>query len=236
MGKIKAVSLDCAGTLLRIDWQPSAFAVGIVEELGFEVDRPDARSRYDAILRRRWPDYLRLNLTKDQLACQGFWEEVTAEWISDLSIPDGRLTDILEHADARLFGPFQTHFSPYCDVLPALEALRAAGLRLAILSNWDVTLHRAISITDLAGYFEFAIASLEEGVEKPDPAIFQIMMDRFGLTVDEVIHVGDDLIDDYRGAKGVGMKAFHLDRRSTKSEGFRLARLTDLLEAIRSLD
>lgn len=235
MANIKAVSLDCAGTLLRIDWSPSAFAVDVVQGLGIDIEPVEARGAYDSILRRRWPDYLRLNLTKDQAACKGFWEEVTGEWAAQLSIDPSRLPEILETADSRLFGPFQRHFTPFCDVVPALNALRAAGLRLAILSNWDVTLHRAISITELAPYFEFAIASLEEGVEKPDPAIFQIMLERFGLSADEVVHVGDDLLDDYRGARNVGIPAFHLDRHSTRSEGYRLARLTDLLEAIRSL-
>jgi len=236
LGKIKAVSLDCAGTLLRIDWNPGAFAVGVVEEFGFSLDRLEARHRYDAILRRRWPKYLQLNLSKDQVACSAFWKEVTEEWVTDISVPKDRLDEILELADSRLFGPFQRHFTPFCDVVPALNALQNAGYRLGVLSNWDVTLHRALAITDLANYFEFAMASLEEGVEKPEAAIFRIMLDRFALAADEVVHVGDDLMDDYRGAKRAGLAAFHLDRQSAQSEGFRVARLTDLLEAIQLLD
>lgn len=236
MASIKAVSLDCAGTLLHISWNPGRFAVEVAQDLGLALDVADARGRYGRLLSSRWESYRDINLSRSRSAVDQFWHDLTHDWALEVGIPGESVGLLLEQADDRLFGPDQDQFHPYPDVMPALQELSSMGIRLCVLSNWDITLHRALSATNLDGYFEFAIASLEEGVEKPDPRIFQIMLQRFALPPGQVLHVGDDLLDDYRGAKVCGIPALHLDRRTSSSDGYRLARLTDLPEILSSTD
>ncbi|KAB2958457.1 MAG: HAD family hydrolase, partial [Thermoanaerobaculia bacterium] len=60
----------------------------------------------------------------------------------------------------------------YPDVEPALTALAARGVRLAVVSNWDERLPRVLAALGLARRFESVVTSAEVGVEKPHPAIF----------------------------------------------------------------
>lgn len=54
--------------------------------------------------------------------------------------------------------------------------------------------------------FDFSIKAEDAGVAKPDPAIFQLAVDKANVTVEEILHVGDDPIGDIKGAQAIGMK------------------------------
>ena len=52
-----------------------------------------------------------------------------------------------------------------------------------------------------------------EGVEKPDPRIYKIALERAGnIAPEEILHIGDSMRKDYVPAKSVGMNALLLDR------------------------
>ena len=87
------------------------------------------------------------------------------------------------------------------------QARPMPGVRMAIVSNWDNSLHRTLRMFGLTEYFEHVVASLEEGVEKPEARIFQIALERAGVEPGDALHVGDNPIDDWQGAKNVGMRA-----------------------------
>ncbi|MFA5976164.1 MAG: HAD-IA family hydrolase [Elusimicrobiota bacterium] len=100
------------------------------------------------------------------------------------------------------------------DALPVLDTLKAAGYRMGIISNWD---HRLFSIVDqlnLSSYFDHVTASSAVGVAKPGAGIFQHALDFYQVTPDLCLHVGDSLVDDYQGARAVGMQAVLLDRHA----------------------
>ena len=118
------------------------------------------------------------------------------------------------------------------DVLPTLDALDALGIRLGVISNWDYSLHRVLRAREVHHRFEFVIASLEEGVEKPHPALFELTLGKFGVLPEEALHVGDDPVDDFRGAHDVGMRSYLIDRRHPKSSGAILAKMTDLIDVL----
>ncbi|MBC8065550.1 MAG: HAD-IA family hydrolase, partial [Chlorobia bacterium] len=59
---------------------------------------------------------------------------------------------------------------------------------------------------------EMVVASLEYGVEKPDPRLFHVVLDHFEVDPSDVLHVGDNPLDDLEGAQGVGMRGVLIDR------------------------
>lgn len=64
--------------------------------------------------------------------------------------------------------------------------------------------------------WDFGVFSGLEGVEKPDPRIYEIALERAGnVAPEEVLHVGDSMRKDYLPAKSVGMHALLLDRFKT---------------------
>ena len=73
-------------------------------------------------------------------------------------------------------------FHAYEDSAPTLRALRARGIRLVVVSNWDWSLHERLQETGLAELVDGAIASAEVGSAKPDGAIFAAALQLAGTT------------------------------------------------------
>jgi putative hydrolase of the HAD superfamily len=100
----------------------------------------------------------------------------------------------------------------YPDVRPALDRMLHDGARLAVVSNWDSRLPHVLEMLELDGYFEHVIVSHLEGIEKPDPRIFQRVLERMGVGPEEAVHVGDVPELDYVGARAAGVDAILVDR------------------------
>jgi putative hydrolase of the HAD superfamily len=117
-------------------------------------------------------------------------------------------------------------FRPYPDVEPALRALRDAGIRLVIASNWDCSLPDWLGPTGLLELVDGIVTSADAGRAKPDPAVFRLALELAGAEPAEALHVGDSLENDVEGAAAVGIRAVLLAREGEPPDG---------LEAIRSL-
>lgn len=117
------------------------------------------------------------------------------------------------------FGEFFEAFSggvawrAFPEVVPTLEALRARGTRLGVISNWDSRLPVLLEALGLRRYFALVLYSSAEDVEKPSPEIFQRATQRCGVEPARALHVGDRLEEDYRGAQRAGLRALLVDRR-----------------------
>jgi putative hydrolase of the HAD superfamily len=103
----------------------------------------------------------------------------------------------------------------YDDVIPALETLRKAGLRLAVISNWDGRLRPLLRRLGLVRYFEAIMVSCEVRVPKPGKAIFRAAARELALTPVTILHVGDSRAMDFVGARAAGLQAAWLDRSGT---------------------
>lgn len=98
-------------------------------------------------------------------------------------------------------------FRAYPDAAPALRELRARGLRLVVVSNWDVSLHERLEETGLAPLVDAAVASAEIGHAKPDGAIFAHALALAGAPPAAALHAGDSPDADVRGALAAGLRA-----------------------------
>jgi putative hydrolase of the HAD superfamily len=96
-------------------------------------------------------------------------------------------------------------FRPLPGVLEALARLRAAGLRLACVSNWDVTLGAHLERAGLGECFDAVVSSAEAEAAKPDPWIFLLALERLGVRPAVAIHVGDGEVD-RAGARAAGLR------------------------------
>lgn len=230
--KHKLVTFDCAQTLVKVDWQPAVVAVKSASRAGLQFDRQIAAEVYDRKLRSNWPTFMQLNLQRDPKVLDEFWLALTVDWMQEVGMPHDRAPEIVRHAEEILFGDGSEVFSIYDDVLPCLDRLRAAGVRMAIISNWDHSLHRTVAMFGLTDYFEFVLASLEEGTEKPDPRLFQIALEKADIDACDVLHVGDNPVDDWQGARNVGMSALVIDRDAESQNEIRITSLLQLAEVL----
>ena len=97
------------------------------------------------------------------------------------------------------------------DAVAALDAVRAAGVRSAVISNSNGTIRSLLGRLGLIDTLDFVVDSGEEGVEKPDPRIFEIALARAGVKPDETAYIGDLYSIDVRGARGAGLRPVLLD-------------------------
>ena len=93
-----------------------------------------------------------------------------------------------------------------------IEELRAMGLKLYVVSNWDVLLEEVLEDLGWTNYFDGIIASAAVGVEKPGPGIFEEALRISGASRDRAIHVGNDPETDVHGAAQCGLDAVFVNR------------------------
>lgn len=98
---------------------------------------------------------------------------------------------------------------------PEVLARLARRFRLGVCSNFShaSTARRVLEEHDLAGAFHSTVFSEEVGLRKPRPEIFRALLDALELEADAVLHVGDRLEEDVRGAAEVGMRTVWITRR-----------------------
>ncbi len=124
----------------------------------------------------------------------------------------GRFTDFEASFDA-LFAYFAdpANWTADPDAPALLESLRARGMLLGVISNFDYRIYRVIEELGLARYFDSITISSEAGWAKPAPEIFHAALGRHALAPAEAVHVGDSETHDLKGACGVGMGAVLID-------------------------
>jgi FMN phosphatase YigB (HAD superfamily) len=93
----------------------------------------------------------------------------------------------------------------------ALAGVRALGLRSAVVSNSDGRAERHLRDWGVFGELEFVVDSALVGVEKPDPRIFRIALDRLGLPAERVLYVGDVRCCDEVGSRASGLHFVLID-------------------------
>lgn len=231
--KPKVVTFDCANTLVRVRWTPAVFALECARAAGLELSEDEA-SKYSRMLRSRWLEYEEVNQTRDPVLGDAFWVRLTQDWLGEIGQPASFVSLIVQAAPEVLYGKGADMFELFDDVLPTLDALDGLGIRMGVISNWDYSLHRVLGYLNIHHRFEYVVASLEEGVEKPHPRLFELTLGRFGVERSEAVHVGDDPLDDLRGAQEFGMRAYLIDRAQAVSEGVQLATLTDIVAKLES--
>ena len=113
-----------------------------------------------------------------------------------------------------------------------LQALRSAGLRLAVVSNWDSRLPSLLERLEMLHFFDVLAVSHLEGCEKPHPRLFRRALNALGIAPHEALHVGDVPELDWAGARAAGCAARLVDRRGRLAPGWRalkdLSALPDL--------
>ncbi|MGV3618577.1 MAG: HAD family hydrolase [Fimbriimonas sp.] len=222
----RLVTFDCAQTLVEVDWTLDGFSRVCAREIGLDLPDP-AFVRYRQMYFDRLPEFLAINLTRDVVAGQAFWDRLAVDWLTEQGQSPWLADPLRDAADRLGFGPDSKLFRMYDDVPGCLDELQAAGIRVAVVSNWDYSLHRVLRMFGIYDRFDAVLASLEEGVEKPDPRLFRICLDRLGVAPEAALHIGDNPLDDVEGAQAAGMRAVLIDRT-----GATAGAITSLREAL----
>lgn len=205
------ISFDIGYTLIEPHAEAPEIVAALLEELGVAPDAVTLQTAYARAERFFLEDYLQpLNdtWTADR-HIERFYTRYYVQLLADLGVNDHDG----QHARTiitRYLDPSNWRLDP--DVLPALDALRAAGYHLGAASDWGTNLIRILHTLGLSRYLEWVVISGAVGAAKPSPHFYELMVRRAGVPAQKIVHVGDSYYADVLGARTVGAQAVLLDR------------------------
>ena len=97
-------------------------------------------------------------------------------------------------------------------MLAALDALRAAGIRTAIVSDAGADDVESWPLCPLGSRVDNTVFSYEVGYRKPDPRIYRTALSALGASPEDAIFVGDGGSDEHTGARAVGLRSVLVTR------------------------
>ena len=200
MGAIDAVLLDVGGVfLLPRDGE----VLGALAPFGADPSRLLAAhyagvAAMDALGHHDWRVYCRAHVAAAGVAADDV-EDAAAALDAILMLP-GLWSQVIPGSVA------------------ALERLAGTGVDIGIVSNADGTVEAELLAQRVCQVGEgectsvaVVVDSTVAGIEKPDPRIFRLAVERLGVDPARVVHVGDTIHTDVHGAMAAGVTPLHLD-------------------------
>lgn len=216
MSALRAVLFDVDFTLCRPGPELSAERYArVAGRHGIEVDvgRYDDAREAAALNLKRHPELLH-----DDTIWHRFTEEIFVGMGGPVEIASECATEIEQGWEV------SENFELFEDVMPVLEELRHAELRLGLVSNGirdlrEFVVHHRLDVDAVVG-------SRAHGYVKPHPTIFQAALQQLGVDPADAVMVGDSVEEDVEGARALGLRAILMDREDRHPEF--AERLTDL--------
>jgi putative hydrolase of the HAD superfamily len=166
-------------------------------------------------------------------ASKKFWGYLYKRFLEALDIEDADLAQALLHR-------FSTGSSYvlFDDVLPTLRGMHAQGYRLGLISNFEQWLEERLIELEVGQLFDVSVISGFVMIEKPDPAIYELALERAQVEPGKAVHVGDSMSMDVEPARSVGIHPVLLDRwgRYPDSEVLRIESLEELPGVVANLE
>ena len=231
LSEIKAISFDVDGTLWDFEgalWRGLEAALREVRRIdpegteGLTVDHLD--QAWVVERDRQWGTITDLIKLRHDAMRRAF---------ADIDTPDSHLAN---RATDAYVEERNLNNQPFDDVVPGLEALH--GLyRLGTLTNGSMRPERL----GLEKFFDFIVMSVDHGgIEKPDPRIFEVAVREARCEPHELLHVGDHIEYDVRGANDAGVRSVWLNRNGESSvngvkSDLELTSLRELADALLSV-
>jgi putative hydrolase of the HAD superfamily len=217
----RSVIFDLDGTLVDIE---SAAALAVVEwAADYGITDADVALRWAEVSERHYRRYQSRELTFPQQRRHRVREFI------DATLTDDEADLVFEGYVTR----YEAEWKVFDDAVPALRAIRGAGLPTVVFTNGNEA-HQRLKLDrlGLSDEIDVMISTEKMPAGKPDPRAFQQALDRLGLAPDDVLMVGDSLEKDVRAALAVGIDAVLVDRNDVHAEaGVRRIRSLHELES-----
>jgi putative hydrolase of the HAD superfamily len=191
---VRAVLLDAMGTLVTFGDPAPALRAAVRRRLGVDVGLEAA----GAAMREEIAYYRgRIMDARDAASLARVRRACGAIVARSLGLAD------VEAATAALLEAIA--WEPYPEAAGVLAALRARGIRIGVVSNWDAGLPEVLARTGLDGA-DTVLASAAEGVAKPGPELLRRALARLDVPAASALHAGDSVREDVAAAQAAGVR------------------------------
>jgi putative hydrolase of the HAD superfamily len=197
LSDLDAITVDAFRTLVDLA-DPVPTLAGALRQHGEERDHDVVRAAFRAEVAHYIP---RAHEGRDPESLLALRTECARVFLENA----GASTDPAEFVED-FIGALEFH--PLPGAVKALDHLASAGLALACVANWDISLVDYLERAGVAHRFDALVSAAEAGAQKPDPRIFRVALERLGVPPERALHVGDDDAD-RKGASAAGL-AFEL--------------------------
>jgi putative hydrolase of the HAD superfamily len=219
MAEPRAVLLDALGTLVALEPPAPRLRSELARRFGLDVT-PDEAERAIAAEIAYYRAHLNEGRDRDSVAALRRRCALVLAAALGVELP---LTEALLAS---------LTFTPFDDAAPALRALRSAGARLVVVSNWDWSLHEVLERVGLMPLLDGVVTSAEVGSRKPAVVAFERALALAGVPASRAVHVGDSFEEDVLGARAAGIEPV-LIRRDGGTVDARVRNVTTLSELVR---
>jgi putative hydrolase of the HAD superfamily len=221
---VRAVFFDAVGTLIHPEPAAADAYHLIGGRHGSRLSLNEVRARFAAAFREEEVfDAGQGHRTDEQREVQR-WQRIVRRVLDDVAPTGGCFGELYDHfarSDA---------WRLEADAARLVGALRGAGYRVGLASNFDHRLRDVVAgLTDLPPLDHLGISS-EIGWKKPARPFFAALSELTGLSPGEILLVGDDLDNDFHGARAAGLHALMLDPRDRCGVAPRIRSLGELLD------
>lgn len=191
---VEAVTIDGYGTLVTLQ-DPVPALRAALRARGVERAPTEVAQAFAAEVEHYVP---RSHEGRDETTLALLRRDCTAVFLEAAGAaiaPEGFVTDFMA----------ALRFQEVPGAVGACRRFAAHGLRLAVVSNWDVGLHDHLAALGIDRVVDLVVTSAEAGAAKPSPRIWEIALDRLGVSPSRAVHVGDS-DDDEEGAAAAGLR------------------------------
>jgi putative hydrolase of the HAD superfamily len=198
---VRAVCFDAVGTLIHPEPSAAAVYAAVARSLGSRLIEPEIAARFRIAFTREEAFDIANGLRTDEERERRRWRHIVAEVLHDVC--DGERC--FEELFAHFARPDAWRLDP--GAAAVLAELERRGYVLGMASNYDRRLRTVAAGLPALRPLRHLIISSEAGWRKPAPEFFAALCKHTGLSLGEVLFVGDDRVNDYDGAKAAGLRA-----------------------------
>jgi putative hydrolase of the HAD superfamily len=205
-GRFRAVLFDAGNTLMRMNYRAIA---GHLEGRGHAV-LVDAIEEAELRARVRLDADLARGVSTEGRTAQDLY---LAYLLEGLGITDAGEVEAAADFRRSYNAPAGLFNVADPEALAAIRKVKAAGLVAGVVSNSNGSARALLDGAGLGDALDFIIDSAVVGVEKPDPKIFHLGLERAGVAAHEAVYIGDLYSVDVLGSRAAGLGAILLDPR-----------------------
>ncbi|HEX4999738.1 MAG TPA: HAD-IA family hydrolase [Terriglobia bacterium] len=213
-----AVLFDAAETLFTTRGTVGDLYAASARDFGSSATPAEIQEAFDRQFRRSGP--------VDRRTEKEWWKGVVQRVFTDV----GMVNDF-DGLFERIYDRFRDAggWSLFPETVETLSALKAKGLKLGIISNFDSRIYSVLDALEIRPFFDTVTISSESGFAKPHPGIFQSALRALAVAPWRALFVGDSLSDDVEAGDKAGLATVLLDRNN-RYAGISFPRIQTLAE------